>query len=760
MGGLDLLILYRPIDFYIFTNQIVSVMEKEVRFLLIDTALRVAENRELLHDFDTTIFKPSFPFDAEREDLLKDIVPRIEQPNDVPSTMIVLAVRNRNGEDGGDSDHEVVGGIVFDWYEQCKSLEIIYIAVLEGERMNGLGSRLLMEGTAEITRRIPDVKRVYFETENPDKEQVENSLSVMDPYDRLCFFGKHRAAVLVENYYQPPLSPGKPWAENMMLCVLPVFKYGEGDAIASFEDQDSIPIDEAMSFLECFYDGLAHAQETPEGKSALDMMRKEMEQSCLDQANVVALTRIEGSWFKFPYATVAAHYSIDPSVNSKKEDCRFDFGERDSVFNSYECDLMRYGLQEYERRPIVTHHFQLWEKVPIQLPSWYKYYSEGKTFRVRQWKERRINVNMSFNWSYHRFSGKYIATLVVCPSEGSFFTESDLLKFISLMGFGSKQERVTMEEQMKDVLPEDKSIQLNEKTLEKLIKKAFGLEGDPIHLGTGITELDLLDMKGTDPEVLFNRLKSDLHTRLFSEDIWNKTLCGIILGIFDYMRMNEGEIADTINPLKEGNSFFIQMCRGNLVQVRYDLSDERIDKILTSAYLIIPSVLLAFNEKELRDDGEIVQSLKVSKEDKQINAKIKEEHKLKFVHWPITDFERYLYLSRKIKEIETNLDENYCRGVFQYESEQLIMKGGNDQRGLEDSYNKLKESVILLKNRSKEYRSKYTGRIDTLQNLILLLLAILQVATIESVSKINTFGWVMLSLMLVIGVYLYFKRFK
>lgn len=713
-------------------------MSEKLHFHLVTGPELSESERSLFAEFGRDVYLPSFPNDDERESLEEDIIPRLLDHSGYVRTYVVFLV-----DEAGNGGGRVLAGEICDWYPESKDLEIIYLAVNPRERRGGFGSKVLQEGTARIVDAIEKetgekVRRLYFETENPDKPQLDEHL-VMKLQDRIRFFGKNGGSVALEEYYQPPLSTDKDWADNMMLCTLPVFRLDEQSCVEDYELETSIPEDELFGFLTCFYIGLDHAELTPKGEACLKEMRK-----AVNEEGEVALKRIEAYHFRFPYAAVSSHFLIDPAPGT------LDFRHEDPVFNSYECDLMRYGLQDYEERPIVTHHYKLLKNVSLRLPTRYQYSSEGSRFVVRQWDLTDLAADVSFNWSYHRKFDRFMATMTFAPSEGASFSELDVLKIIALSGFGSKQEDFQALEPVRISFPDDDGTLREVSSFEEFVQAVFGLKNPPRKTGTGITEIDLLEMQGERDFKSFKQMKDGLLCEGPKESVWNKTLCGIILGIFDFMRMNEGEIADTMKPFQVRDTFFMQLFRGNLLQIRFNASDERIDKILTSAYLIIPSAVLAFNEEVLRVNAE--QLAELEKNDGRAMAKDGRRRRL------LSDFDRFSYLSGEVKKLETSISDNYIQDIFQYETEQQVLQFGTLQRGLSKTLSKLKEGIAFQMDHSTEFKDKYTGSIDTLQNIILLMLAILQVATIKSMDEITSFAWVLMALALLAGMYFFFRK--
>ena len=722
------------------------MVEKDFAFLLLAGPELNDEEDRLIAQFNKEIFIPSFPNDDERESM-EDIKARIihdpkSTSQDLVRTLIVLMF----GKGESDAPH-MLGGEICDWYPSTGDLEIIYLAVNPASRGKRLGQRILQEGTARIVEVLErdastQVRRLYFETENPERIQKADTL-VMPISDRLRFFGRNGGSVVLEHYLQPPLSAGKNWADNMMLCTLPVFRYVSGDngqekIVEAADLESSVSQDELREFLTIFYEGLGVAY-SEEGRQKLEEMLKPV----IDEKGRIQMKRIETASFTIPYATISSHYFIGGTKTS------LDYTEEDPIFNSYECDLMQYGMQDYPSRPVVTHHHHLVD-LKLKLPEEYQYESEGRRFVVKQYSNQEIAVKVSFNWSYHRKYEKYLATMVICPADNAAFSEWDILKIIALLGIGSKQENFKKLKPLTIIETGTDGERRECSSFEELVKTHFNLKKDPVQTGLGITEIDLLDMTGVDvPKTLkdFNSIKDDALSDGPSESVLNKTLCGFFLGIFDFMRMNQGEIADTINPFLTRESYFVQISRGNLIKISFNSTDERIDELLTSPYLIIPSAVLAFNERVLKDCKD---EIKWCIEDGRFQYE-------KMQDGIITNFDRFSILSLKIKELENKLADNYIWSVFQYPSEQLIFHNGFKQRALNQSYAKTQETIKLMKSRAEEYKARDTGSINAIQSVILMLLAILQVANITG-NEVTPFWWMAMALTVLAAIGIFLRK--
>ncbi len=679
-----------------------------------------------LNQFRDQIYHPAFPDENEREPFDEKILPRLMERANVPTAFIVLAYE----------DDMLVGGEIIDWYSSCAAMEIIYLAVDEKMRGKSIGRHILQEATKIVCQTIEGqgvlVKNIFFEAENP----YLTADTCFNTESRLRFFAASGAAMIPIPYYQPPLSEKQDWARNLYLCVLPFMRKDNGDI--SWEVGNTyIAAQTVMDFLKEFYKGLNYLEKAAavleDTSSLLEIIK--------NKEGVIPLVFFEHPRFKLYDAAIAAYYAAgDDDSQAKTADyC--------PVFNSYECDLMNYRHQTMENRPFTNHHRMLMEGVSIIFPASYHYSSEGSVF-YRRTSRRRIFVDVSINSSFKRTKGiiptmSHLVHLVIKPSKkgNDFFTELDFLKLVVCFGFGSKQENVSFDQLLSvDKLQIDTSLcmdipeYLRDKydSFEALVQKALSLR-ECNAMGTGISELELSTMEGPVDFHNMDEFRADILSDGPQNNDWNKTLCGIVLGIFDFGRMNGPEIFDTIRPILERKNAFALLCRGHLVNVKMDLEPERVEHILMSPYLLIPGAALAFNEDIIVRNWEIIERVAYServfnqsvteKKEKKQKRKIKNE--LLFFDF----YEQSNKLSKIIGDVSTSLTDEYLEDIFQYSSEKTILEAGSLQRGLaarkEDIMDKLanyKEKVIL-------YRDKYTDNMDTIQNLLLFILAVMQVVT-------------------------------
>ena len=677
-------------------------MQHRLEFKFIDSGTLNDAALADLAFFEKEIYIPAFPDDGEREPFV-NILERIRSGKSAyPQTFAVLASH------GG----EICGGEIFDWYPDCSSAELIYIALKPGSRGAGLGDELLNRGARlladSLSRRGEDVGRLYFETENPFIPSGDES---MDKVSRIRFFARNSACRVPIKYYQPPLSPDSPWAENLYLCLLPQFSRGGAD----------LPAGELKEFLHCFYRGLGASVEEPKFQ---EMMRN-IDYATESDGTIDCHSFAEEPQFQISRFSLVYHFRLDGKAPRNADE--------DPLFNSYECDLMNYSLQAPEHRPVRTRHVRLYRRLTLRMPRFYKYTSEGQDF-YRVSRHRGLPVTVSVNCSDNLTGNISLAHLVITPDPDSatVFNELDCIRLIT--AFGSIQEKFQVPDRS-ELAVEDQESGRRWNTIEEFVSSNFDGRACRV-LRNGITELDIAGVLKPDGTRLFSSFeqfrRSALNDKEPDESPWNMAFCGLILGIFDFMRMNSAEISDTIKPIVVRRDSFIVLCRGHLMKVKFDESTEdQTANILVSPYLLIPSAVLSINELVLDRNEEIVGR-------------------------PISDrtyYRRSMLLSGRIREVMSSLNTEYLQDIFHYRSEQEIMVEGTQQRGLGRRYEQLEHRLDKERMLLEEYKTKDQLGADYFTNAMLAILALLQVTapffdrsfwlvvSLASVVAIGAYSW-------------------
>ena len=634
----------------------------------------LAKYKDLLLEYEQKIFINAFPDPDERESFVEDIIPRIEDSeNTLLRTYCTIAVDDTNA---------IVGGLVADWYPGCGALELIYIAVDPSRRKEKIGKKILNNGIELIQKALEEkqetVKAIFLEVDIPTT--VMEAANSMNPIDRLKVWDAWGAKRIPINYTQPPLSKGKQPVSNLMLMCLT----GHGTEI-----EESIPADTLKDFLFDFYKGL-----DAEGSEYLEQMCEDID--IITEDNEVEIFPLE----EIPSAlisnsVVTTHFSVLGKAGVKLPDIC-------NSFNSYECDLMNYTNQK--SRPFKTKFVKLLKGITIQMPSFYSYTSEGVTnYRLSLNTELKADISISMSIAADKDIHP-IAHVTILPCEGENFNNLDYLKFIT--NFGSKQEQYKASSPIK--------FKYNDQylTYEELLDRILKMDapGKIEIVGEGATQFDITGMQpcedGEYEEGDFDI--EDFFTTRFEPEgeiknsLINRMLCGLILGIFDYNRMNEAEIEDTIRPIVKASDSFFVACRGHIFKIEEaenPVSDEYA-KILISPYLLVPSTTLAFNGLALQECEKLIQ----------------EATKNRFSPNLISIIQR----------AEVVLNVEYIEDIFQYNSEIEIIREGKRQRCMDIRYSKLNRQIEIIKKRT--HKSS-----DIIMEALLAILAIFGV--IEAFSK-------------------------
>ena len=617
-------------------------------FIFIDKN-NIDNYKDRLLDFEKSIFISAFPDPNERESFADDIFPRISfTEKDEPQTYCTLAL---------DEEENIIGGLVADWYSGCESLEIIYIAISPSKRRDGIGTHLLDYSIDKIRESIVEesntIKRIFIEVDIPDLPKVStfSSENVMDSTERISVWEKWGARRIPINYIQPSLSMNKDPVGHMMLMCLPITRT---------DPNETIPSQDLKDFLQSFYKGL-HAENDP----ALHKMIDDI--NMVSRNDLILLeSLVESPCAYISEASVTSHFQI-------KAEAGIRLPETCTDFNSYECDLMNYVNQK--KRPFKTKLVKLLTDIPLIMPSFYKYTSEGIVhyYKTRT-QELLSDISVSISCPADTDNIDPIAHISIRPSGGSSFSELDFIRMIT--SFGSRQEDYRSDS---DIYFKIDGNLLNQK---QILMSLLDVKDEQaiIRTGEGVSQFDI---KGIRPYEDHTELtKADFFATLTPEkikaDMFKKVICGLVLGIFDYKRMNIAEVEDTLRPIVTSNDSVIILSRGHIFKIE-DLDDDDLksmQRIIVSPYLLVPSTALAFNGIALEECETLITDI--------LNNRFS------------------LNITKVIQKCETVLDLKYLENIFQYQSEQDIIKEGRKQRSMNERFMKLTHRIDLLKKRTQK----------------------------------------------------------
>jgi ribosomal protein S18 acetylase RimI-like enzyme len=111
----------------------------------------------------------------------------------------------------------IVGGAVTDWFDRSRVLLLSYLAVVQGHRSTGAGSRLMAAVSGAGSAALDPLLLV---AEVDDPRCYRSDPAIGDPWARLRFYERLGGRTLALPYVQPSLGPGRSRVPHMLLMVL------------------------------------------------------------------------------------------------------------------------------------------------------------------------------------------------------------------------------------------------------------------------------------------------------------------------------------------------------------------------------------------------------------------------------------------------------------------------------------------------------------------------------------------------------------
>ena len=627
------------------------------------------------------IYISAFPDINEREDF-DVILQRVfwnKQPNEPHSILILTATDGKNPE--------VTGGLIADWYENSKAIHLIYLVIAEKFRGKGIAKKLINEGVTAIKQWIEkekkiEIKNVFFESNNPEKTKNDN----FDTIARLEIFSQFGAKWINIPYIQPALDTKKREVDNLFLLSFTQFNV----------KGDKIPEIEIIAFLKDLYLSLG---QTDKNKSFV-RMQKALEKLINTDGDIELQYIPETSFYKFCKSSVTWHfvqenkYQIETSLNNP--------------FSSFEKDLLNFHNQKLKEPPFNSVFKVLFQNAKIIFPAEYSYISEGRKHTKTTKTDRiELEINLSISYTKIEISDKTIWHVTFTPKKNHYFTECDLIKLSTM--FGSSQEQSTVKDNLKITIENENLIGI--KPDELISRLGFAEKDSQLkNLQTGIIQIETSELDAIQKinfndffKIFRNKSKSEIENDSLKQ--FSKTLCGIILGIFDFNRMDYDEIFDTIQPIVQAESSFIVLCRGTLFKISEEdeIMESVSNHVVVSPYLLVPNMVLAYNEFILMQaKNEIDSSLKPGQN---------------------KSFKSLETSQRKVRNI---LNVQYLSNIFQYPSEKEIVEFGNSQRGIINLYDLILKRLEELSELIDTKKANKANLSDAILNALLGFIAAIQ----------------------------------
>ena len=624
------------------------------------------------------LYENGFPDPNEREEfgVILNRVKGEKQSYEPHSVMVLIG-------------NEVAGGMIADWYAGSACLHLTYLIIDEKERGKGIARKLIEEGVPGLKKWIREksgveIKNVFFESNNPEKTITDN----FPPEKRLRIFSGLGAKWIDIPYVQPALDADKKNVENLLLLTFPQFN----------TNGNKIKTAEIENFLKDLYVSLG--VNNWKNNPVFQKMQESLIQA-QDARGEIALKPVpvfetEQPRHEFRKASVTFHFTEEPALSG--EDAGRKEPERGDFFYSFERDILNF--QNQKKLPFYS-TFQHQLASVLEVPRACRYTSEGK-LHILQSARTALAVKTSVSTTFFPLSQVNVWHLTISPATNAFFTEYDLIKLATL--FGSSQEASPVKDQIRIKIANGPEAGFTPSGFIRHIGQipdSSKLTGS----GTGIVEIDLEGTSNLPEKFLESFLSPQEDSLTDPLRSFAKVICGIILGIFDFARMDEEEIRDTIQPVMPNTSSFMVLCRGMLLKISNP--DEIMEAVkeytAVSPYLVIPSAVLAHNEHLLQKTlRELDRTLDPAS---GINLA-----SLENIH----------------SRLKAVINSQYLSDNFQYQSEQTIIRVGNLQRGILNIREKIANRLEELSEHIATKREKKSNLSDAFINAFLSLIAMVQ----------------------------------
>lgn len=402
----------------------------------------------------------------------------------------------------------------------------------------------------------------------------------------------------------------------------------------------------------------------------------------------------------------------------------------DPVLESLELDLLAYRFQDPPPFGSRTEHARAaadlqrrphnrWPIV-IEFPQSFVYHSEGRAPElVCAQPVRQADVLLSST----RFleCGTRIWHLVITPRPGATFSEFDLIKLIHL--YDGRTERTGLQHSIGFRLGDHGTERVSAADLPRLLGLPLGAARPELKCGT------LECLIGNDPAGTGDRDNPCLAVfatlrRAREPDgaaagrqlqIWMEqdcierriimAYCGIVTGIFDFDRIGDEEVLDTLEPTFAESSAFLRIHRRTLVAVD---DDDRVlrecwNSVGISPYLIIPHAALIYNES-LVDCAERTLDAALADADAALGA-----------------------LEAAYIDADRHLNALYLPNVFNYVTERTLFDCGQECRGSNARRNAVLAKLEQLKGHIDIVRERERNRGQVVIQVLLAVISLLQI---------------------------------
>ncbi|MFN5653757.1 MAG: hypothetical protein ACK465_09060, partial [Flavobacteriia bacterium] len=366
-------------------------------------------------------------------------------------------------------------------YPEQGVVHLIYIAVAQNKRGNGIAKRLIKEilpsCLAQLQKQLNcSFKAVLFESNIP----WLTTKDAIDPKTRLQIFEYFGAKAIPIKYVQPALHEAKKEVENLFLLSFPL----EGHLHRSIETSLLI------EFLDAFYKGLG-INEPKQNPFFKKMQAELINITHMNQVQLTAIPQQERPQIRMKKAAICMQFA------SKDELGQAVASEICNEFYSYETDLLSAHFQK--RRPFQSQFLDDFGVLPItiHLPTYYSYLSEG-TRHQKASMRTQVSAQLHLSRSKSLTGNTSTWSVVVSTAPDDYFSEIECIKLLNF--FGSKQEDVNLIDMIEWSCSQVSKCKFNEFISQLLTFNAH----ESIEILSGILQTDTAHIEFEDKTVQFN----------------------------------------------------------------------------------------------------------------------------------------------------------------------------------------------------------------------------------------------------------------
>jgi GNAT superfamily N-acetyltransferase len=556
--------------------------------------LRTSRDEELLEEIYDGLYKRSFPFEEEREDL-EFWRQNLWEPT-AGSLVVHFLVAGHGLGDG--QSRQIAGFLGSEYYPESRVGLVTYIAASPEWRGRGIGRALLDAGFRALENDASaaggQLRAVFAEIHEPTR--IESNRDSIPPRDRVAIMARYGAKRVPIPYVQPALGGSGERAYGLMLVAFPL----RGRSFP----RGQLSAETVSRFLRELYS-------TAEGEVREDDRDfSRMLNALTEDVELEELVQEENPALRLTNYGIAFHFAAwQPSPVEITDGC--------PEIDSFERDMLAYAYRG-SRRPFASQVDLKPElrRLRVRFPAHVSFVSEGRPVTLLRaganGDEGTRSVELRIARTDFR-SGVSILHLVLNASGNpdSMLNEYYVIKLAKFWEGGEgvhEPVRGLTDAALFTVQPEGG----DETTLLAIADEAFGEGAHPTELRAGTVQV-LIDDSDTARlcEAVGELKRAEGAASLDPATRREVTAVGGILqGLLDFEEIDLDELADVFKDIEPEKVRMDSIKKGTLFSLtNRDRAMEAAEAVGVSPYLLVPHAILLHNEALLKRAVQIANAL-------------------------------------------------------------------------------------------------------------------------------------------------------